>query len=252
MALLDRNINIRIKDVQHLHFKKSSVLVAPRPYHALAFRVKGNAVFTKGDYSVTASEGSITYMPANYGYHADYTDENEIIVIHFDSETELDIEIYDLYSPHTILNLFRSARNTWYDAAQAYYYRTMAIFYEILADISAQTDVFYNSELYSDFFEAVEYMKKNFTDYTLTVDRLACMANMSNTYFRKLFHERFGENPSKYLVTLRLQYAEKLLSKGNLTVGEVALMSGFNDSKYFSRVVKKVYGYPPSRIFIHN
>ena len=253
MSLLDRNLNIRIRDVQHLHLDKTSVFVSPRPYHALAFRVKGTAFFENDTSSnITAPPNSITYMPANVSYSADYTEENEIYVIHFDADAKIDIEIYELFSPQTILSYFKDAYHIWNNFDISYYYRTMAIFYEILANISTQANDFYKSEAYKNFYEAIEYMKKNYTDYNLTVEHLAKISSMSNTYFRKLFYNNFGENPSKHLTNLRLQHAEKLLSNGNLSVNDVALMSGFSDAKYFSRVVKKIYGYPPSKIYMHN
>ncbi|MBE7025239.1 MAG: helix-turn-helix domain-containing protein [Ruminococcaceae bacterium] len=252
MALLDRNSNIRLRDIQHLHFEKSSVYVAPRPYHALAFRVSGTALFSHDALPTkTAAPGSITYMPANFCYTADYTERNEIYVIHFDTDANPDIEIFELFSPQVTYNLFKNAHHIWNYAGLSYYHHAMSVFYEILANLSSQTSKFYKSELYKSFYEAVEFMKANYTDCSLTIDRLSKIAYMSNTYFRKLFFERFGETPSKYLTNLRIEHAVNLLSKGNLTISEVALLSGFTDTKYFCRVIKKIYGYPPSKIFIH-
>ena len=72
---------------------------------------------------------------------------------------------------------------------------------------------------------------------------------MSDTYFRKLFTEKFKTTPSKYLTEKRLIYAEKLLSTGKYSIKEVSEMSGFGDTKYFCRVVKKAYGVPPSKLY---
>ena len=38
---------------------------------------------------------------------------------------------------------------------------------------------------------------------------------------------------------------------GYITVKEVAEKSGFCDVKYFSRLVKKEYGVPPSKLYHH-
>ena len=92
-------------------------------------------------------------------------------------------------------------------------------------------------------------MKNNFTNPELSIERLSEMANMSNTYFRKLFVERVGETPSRHLTTLRLHHAENLLLSGKYSIEDIAYLSGFNDAKYFSRTVKKIYGYPPSRLY---
>ena len=249
MNFININTGIKINDVSFLSWEKSMVTVAPRPVHALAFRVKGSAIFNKETSPVISKEGNITYMPAFQGYTADYPERNEIFVIHFTTDEDFDLDNYNLFSSNTILNLFKKAYTIWNEGGPAYYHRTMAVFYEILSNISSQWDVFYKSEIYKDFFAAVDYMKKSFPDPALTVETLAKMANMSSTYFRKLFHERIGETPSKYLVSLRLQYADNLLATGNYSINQVAEMAGFNDVKYFSRVVKKVYGYPPSKLY---
>jgi len=74
-------------------------------------------------------------------------------------------------------------------------------------------------------------------------------AHMSDTYFRRLFLNRFNMTPNKYLTSKRLIYAEKLLSTGKYSVNEASEMSGFSDVKYFCRVVKKEYGVPPSKLY---
>jgi len=253
MSLFDLNNSFRIRDIQHLHLDKTSVFVSSRPYHALAFRVKGTAFFeNEENLNITAPQNSITYMPANISYHADYSENNEIYVIHFDADKKRNIEIYELFSPQIVLNYFIESYNTWKKSDLSFYYNTMTIFYEILANIYTQIDVFHKSESAKSFYEAIEYMKKNYTDYNLTIDELTKIAKMSNTYFRKMFYNKFGENPSKYITHLRLKHAENLLSKGNISINDAALLSGFMDSKYFSRVVKKTYGYAPSKIYIHN
>ena len=75
---------------------------------------------------------------------------------------------------------------------------------------------------------------------------------MSETYFRRLFYKNFFQTPTQYITKLKLKYAEELLSSGKYSIEETAYMSGFSDAKYFSRVIKSVYGYPPSKLFIHN
>ena len=99
------------------------------------------------------------------------------------------------------------------------------------------------------FHDAIEYMEKNYTSVECTVEEIVAKARMSNTYFRKLFLRKFNMNPIKYLISKRLIYAEKLLSTGKYSIKEVAEMSGFCDVKYFSRVVKKEYGVPPSKLY---
>ena len=46
----------------------------------------------------------------------------------------------------------------------------------------------------------------------------------------------------------RLDKAIDLLAAGGHSVADIAAMCGFNDEKYFSRIVKERYGKAPSEI----
>lgn len=68
-------------------------------------------------------------------------------------------------------------------------------------------------------------------------------------YLRKLFKKETGATPLEYLTNLRMRKAEILLSamwSKEYSVSEVALMCGFEDALYFSRVFKKYFGCSPS------
>jgi two-component system response regulator YesN len=78
------------------------------------------------------------------------------------------------------------------------------------------------------------------------ISALAALSDMSDTYFRRLFLEVFGERPLDYLNKLRVSYACELLTSGYYTVSEVAGRSGFPDPKYFSTVFKRITGESPT------
>ncbi|MGB3802183.1 MAG: response regulator, partial [Lewinella sp.] len=49
----------------------------------------------------------------------------------------------------------------------------------------------------------------------------------------------------------KLEKARRLLAADSHTIAEIAYQTGFSDPKYFSRVFKKFYGYPPSEFSEH-
>ena len=83
----------------------------------------------------------------------------------------------------------------------------------------------------------------------MTIDILADLCGISNTYFRKIFEKEFGISPLKYINNLRLHHALELLKSGYYSVASVSLMAGFNDPNYFSSFIKKMTGYSPSYFF---
>lgn len=251
MSLLNENIDIKIKEVQFISWDTLSVDVAARPYHALAFRLNGKAEFSHLEERAKTNAGDVFYMPANYDYQATYEDKNEILVVHFESALVAPMENYVLNNTHIISSLFHKALDIWNKKTEGYYYRTLSAVGEILENLSIQQTPILRGETMLAFENAFRYMESNFTDSNFSIDKMVSKSFMSNTYFRKLFFVRFGVNPVKYLTAKRLTYAEKLLSTGKYSVKEAAEMSGFGDAKYFSRVVKKEYGVPPSKLYRH-
>lgn len=252
MNIINSNTSVKILEIKKMSWDKSNVFVSARPYHALAYRIKGNGIFKINDKIVETNEGDVVLMPANTEYYAKYPERNEIFVIHFYSDDLLDLNNYCLNSNELLHNLFKSSYSIWRKKELAYYYDSMVIFYQILSQIDKLSK--YNTQNTSNnanFSKTIEFLNNNFTNPDITVEMLSNMAKMSSTYFRKLVTEKFNATPSNYILNLRLGYAEKLLATGKHNINEVAYMSGFNDPKYFSRVIKKMYGCSPSKLYIH-
>ena len=91
----------------------------------------------------------------------------------------------------------------------------------------------------------IEYMNMNY-EKKLTVSTLAEMAGYSVSRFLHLFSETIGKPPMRYLRDIRLANACELLDTSEYPVSEVAVLCGFNDPLYFSRVFADKYGLSPS------
>lgn len=88
---------------------------------------------------------------------------------------------------------------------------------------------------------------KNFPDSNYQLDKYLHSLPFSYDYLRKLFKSEIGITPHAFLTNMRLQTAEKLLSSldHEYNVTKVALMVGYDEPLYFSRVFKKQYGCSP-------
>ena len=250
MSFFNENISFKINSIQTLSWKKSTVSVAARPYHALVFRICGGALFEHDDITVSTNNGDVFYMPANYSYKATYDTDNEIIAIHFESPISSFAENFHFENAHIIIkNLFKKAVEIWQKKDTGYYYAAVSVFSEIIEYLSVHSAPVLASTTTFAFNNGVKLMETNFTSPDFSVNDMVNEAHMSSTYFRKLFVSKFGVTPVKYLMDKRLVHAEKLLATGNYTVSEVAEKSGFSDVKYFCRAVKKAYGVPPSKLY---
>lgn len=91
---------------------------------------------------------------------------------------------------------------------------------------------------------AAKYISEH-TDEDITLHSLASMYAMSDSYFSRTFKQYTGLGISKYIKLTRLRKAEKLLVKGTLSITEIALKCGFNNSNYFISEFKKHKGTTP-------
>ena len=77
------------------------------------------------------------------------------------------------------------------------------------------------------------------------VDSAVDLTGISRRRFGDLFKQQFGRSPGEYVLHKKIRYSQELLRLGNLSVAEVAELSGFCDVYYFSRMFKKITGITP-------
>ena len=80
----------------------------------------------------------------------------------------------------------------------------------------------------------------------LPLDRLAAAVNVSAGHLSRLTRAAFGVGPVAAVEAARLHRAAALLTRSNLTVGQVAQACGFGSPFYLSRRFRAAFGHPPS------
>ena len=94
--------------------------------------------------------------------------------------------------------------------------------------------------------KTVDIIITNMSDSEFDIDQLCSEMAMSRTLFFGRLKSLTGKAPQEFIRILRLERASELL-KQNLSVAEVALKTGFTNSKYFATVFKKHFGVSPSK-----
>lgn len=84
----------------------------------------------------------------------------------------------------------------------------------------------------------VNLIIENMADTDFDIDRLCREMAMSRTLFGRL-KSLTGKGPQEFMRMMRLERAAELLRAG-VPVGEVALQTGFANSKYFSTLFKSI------------
>jgi len=93
--------------------------------------------------------------------------------------------------------------------------------------------------------DAEKYINNNY-NHPLSLKDVADFVHINPTYFSYLFRQVKGYTFKSYLTQLRIKKAKQLLLNSSLTVSEISQLIGYDDSNYFSRVFKRVTGFPPS------
>lgn len=239
-----KNAIMKIISVERVKWKACSFDIDPREYSALTFRIKGNAklkVFGKTHF-VGANE--ILYLPQGLAYTAEY-DDNEILAIHFKTQTNDSLpEIYSLSNTDEVYQAFLRASTYWKNKSPGYEAYVLSQLYYILGKLC-------NNEItvkMPDYFvNAISYINANYTDSTLCAQKICKNSGIGATSLRLLFKKYYQKTPTEYITQLRLEYARTLISCGE-SISQAAEKSGFTDSKYFARVVKKYYHCTPREL----
>lgn len=87
---------------------------------------------------------------------------------------------------------------------------------------------------------------KHLSDENFGVEQLADEMSMSHRSLTRHTSAAFNTTPSDYIRTKRIAVASHLLSKGDLSVSDVAFRCGFSSPSYFAKCYKDVYGVQPS------
>ncbi len=93
--------------------------------------------------------------------------------------------------------------------------------------------------------KAKDYIKQNYSDDTLSLQKLADHLFISACYLSMIFKKEADETFLKYLVRVRLDAAKNLLVNSDLQTAEIAERVGYPDINYFSFFFKKNVGISP-------
>ena len=96
--------------------------------------------------------------------------------------------------------------------------------------------------------EIANKLESNFADPELSAGKLLVDSGYAPDYIRAVFKKITGKTPVGFLANIRLNYAAKILEiYGNsLSVEEIAIMSGYTDTVYFSKQFKRKFGVAPA------
>ena len=94
--------------------------------------------------------------------------------------------------------------------------------------------------------KAIQAME-NHLDDPLTLTQLSGIVGLSVRQINRLFRQHIGRSTQDFYTALRLEKSLTLLRDSLLSVGNVALATGFASSAHFGRHFRRAYGMSPSQ-----
>ena len=93
-----------------------------------------------------------------------------------------------------------------------------------------------------------KYIRENYADPSMGLNKISDEFQISESYFSHMFKEKTGVNFSTYLENIRMNEALRLIRETDISLNELYLSVGYNNSNTFRRAFKKVYGITPSTV----
>lgn len=122
--------------------------------------------------------------------------------------------------------------------------------FKLCEDIAISlTNMFQLAEEDTSLVSTIEkYIKSNYRDPSLCLNKISDEFHISESYFSHMFKEKTGTNFSTYLENVRMQEAMRLLKESDKNLSELYLLVGYNNVTTFRRAFKKTFGVTPSSI----
>ena len=217
------------------------------PSHELIFHFSGRNTIWFDDLVLEEGANTVRFLPKGRSkrYEVLRHEHGECIDVFFESQSPLSPVAFvaGVAKPEKVGALFKQLFTVWAGKGRGYYHEAMSLLYRILAELSRESHA---PRRHSQRIRpALDVIHSRFLEEELTVAGLAAACGMGESYFRRLFKERYGMSPKKYIIRLKIDYASALLQLGRYSVGQVAALSHFPDAYFFSRQFKEYMGISP-------
>ena len=210
---------------------------------------KGSINYNGKDEALEAGDCFFIDCRVQHSYQSDPEHPWEIIWVHFDGCTTG--EYYKLFTAQ-LPNVFRPASKEKFVSLLQELMHTNSETYpdtEVLTSgllaqlltmlltvnsIAAEND----SAMRNKLTIVLAYINANYTK-DICLDDLAKHFFISKYYLTREFKRAYGETIFQHIISMRINYAKRLLRFTEKSVEEISTLCGFNDQSYFSKQFKK-------------
>lgn len=230
------------------YMDKKSVFSSRLDYNELIFHFSGHITVYFDDLVLEDAPNTIRFLPKGEfsRYEVVRKERGDCILIVFATDRPIAPKAFvrDVAQNEKIGALFKKIFSTWVGKGPGYYFASLSLLYKIFAEL--QNENFVPSSHYEKIKPAVDLIHDRFLYEELSVASLSTACGMGESYFQRLFKEKFGVPAKKYIIQLKINHACELLRMERYSISTVAETSGFSDVYFFSRQFKSYMGITPT------
>lgn len=215
----------------------------------LIFHFSGHDKVFFDDLIMETKPNNIRFLPQGMAkrYEVYRYERGECIDVLFRADRPLSPHAFvvDVTKNEKIGPLFRKLFATWVGKNDGYYFESISLLYKIFAEL--QSDNFVPKKHYEKIKPAVDKIHDSFLRENISLERLSALCGIGETYFQRLFKEKYGISPKKYIIQLKINHACELLRLECYSVTQIAELCNFSDVYFFSRQFKEYMGITPTQ-----
>jgi AraC-like DNA-binding protein len=98
----------------------------------------------------------------------------------------------------------------------------------------------------------IKYIMKEHANTNLSIKDLALISGRSQSSFNRDFKRQYGCTPNQWLKARRLEKAYTLIKETSLSITEIGLEIGYENTSHFIKAFKEKYGHTPKQMRLEN
>ena len=218
-------------------------------YNEMIFHISGKAKVVFNGKELETRPGTVRFLPSGecFEYRVERMEEGDCIDVFFGTDQPIASEAFvlDMSGRESLAPLFKKLFCAFVAKDEGYRFECISLLYKILAEL--QKSSYIPESKFKHLKPALDIIRERFLSEDIRTAALAAAAGISESYLKRLFIERFGVPPKKYIIQMKLRHACELLRLERYTVTQVASLCNFSDVYFFSRQFKEYMGVTPTQ-----
>lgn len=228
-----------------------------RPTSTFFIIKKGTYRYTFNEQTLYAYENDLVYVPRGGTYKYEVltpvkeTFLQQVEFQIFDTETSSEMSLTDIptVAVHNcnqeITELMEELTSSNVCANKYNVFKHTGIINMLIYYMALNCDSLRASKIRVPIAQVLEYISRNL-DKPILISKLAEISHLSPVPFRRVFEQEISCSPKAYVTNLKIKKACSLLQKTDKSIGEIAILVGYENVYYFSNVFKKETNFSPT------